>query len=178
MFPLFSFVFKSGWPPRLEKRTSQTFSRMPNKCCILLAFRSYFNIIQYPHRLWTKTEVSSNFCCSKLKRKLCQQLCEEYCENIGVYVFLEPELQAAQQEVEQLRQEVEKLKKYGENYFLFMCILWAVFKVIKCKRVRRQGIHWIRHQSITHINKHSQSCSCCKTFCSLHFTSTVGLFCG
>lgn len=29
--------------------------------------------------------------------------------------FLEPELQAAQQEVEQLRQEVEKLKMYGEN---------------------------------------------------------------
>lgn len=41
--------------------------------------------------------------------------------------FLEPELQAAQHEVEQLRLEVEKLKKYGENNFL-MCILEAVFK--------------------------------------------------
>lgn len=41
--------------------------------------------------------------------------------------FLEPELQAAQHEVEQLRLEVEKLKKYGENNF-FMCILEAVFK--------------------------------------------------
>lgn len=33
-----------------------------------------------------------------------------------VVFFLEPELQAAQHELEQLRQEVEKVKKYGENH--------------------------------------------------------------
>jgi len=31
--------------------------------------------------------------------------------------FLEPELQAAQQEVDELRQEVHKLKKYGKIFF-------------------------------------------------------------
>lgn len=39
----------------------------------------------------------------------------------SLFVSLEPELQAAQHEVEQLRQEVEKLKKYGKNIsFIFI----------------------------------------------------------
>lgn len=35
-----------------------------------------------------------------------------------LFVLLEPELQAAQHQVQQLRQEVEKLKKYGEKRLL------------------------------------------------------------
>lgn len=36
-----------------------------------------------------------------------------------LFVRLEPELQAAQHEVQQLRQEVQKVKKYGKKSFMY-----------------------------------------------------------
>ena len=55
-FLYFFFVIKL---PLLEKKTSQPFSTILNKYCILLAFWSYLPIIQYPNRLKLKLPPTS-----------------------------------------------------------------------------------------------------------------------